>query len=287
MEDGDESLQQPGPQCPACSSACSWRMRPPGGRFDMAGFVAAGVLRSLNDTIRTVVPAYGRIGEYAMDIAAMMRATQAVLAEAADLAEARSAIAAKARRIDLDFVLADLATAREDGCAGLQRLFVTAGQLRVLAEAETGDDEQRVDVNEVLGGTLGILAAAFAGTTIAGREFASLPPLRCRAAEVAALLRSLLRLAFAAAGDGGAVGVATAVAANDIRIEISWRGAAGTRALRRPPEYCLACAIVGEHGGELATVAGDDGSGAFHVRLPARRSPIHGTPPAEAGGDGR
>ncbi|APR82705.1 Signal transduction histidine kinase [Minicystis rosea] len=231
--------------------------------------------RTIGDTLREVVDAYG-----ALDEAARTR----------DLAEIRSLAEELGRRLDLDFLRADVGDLRRATIEGIARVQGIVDGLKRFARLDEAA-AQIADVRGCLQDAIAIAAPTLRKSRIeVSLDLAEVPLIRCRPAELCQVFLNLLVNAAHAiverGGEGGHIVVRTRAETHRIVIAIGDDGAGmtptvlgrifdpffTTKPVGQGTGLGLTIAhkiIVDRHGGSITATSAPGAGTTFTITLPA------------------
>lgn len=206
-------------------------------------------------------------------------------------AETRAQLADAEQAADLDFLGTQVPEAVNSALEGIARIAKIVSALKEFAAPDLRD-KSLVDINRALSATLTVSESHVRGVASVETDFAELPPVLCRAAEINEVFFVLISNAVHAIEDAGRSGqgrivIRTSSDGDDVRVEVADNGCgidpaiAGrlfdpfftTKAVGRGSGQGLALAhsvVVSGHGGRLEFESRPGEGSCFRVTLPVK-----------------
>ena len=250
------------------------------------GQLAAGVAHEINNPISFVL---SNMSSLEQAVEGLIRLLDAYATASLDEVDA-SRLGALRESIDLDFLREDLPLLMRESKEGLGRVRRIVEDLRTFSRVDSGSQFDLADLVPNLDSALNLLEAEYPGRLKVCRDYAGLPPIECRIAQINQVFMSLLNNAAEAVGEkGGTLSVRAFAEDDQARIEFSDNGAGMSEEIRRrifDPFFTtrpvgqgqglglsLAYGIMRQHGGQIE-VESEPGHGSiFRLSLPLRQVP--------------
>jgi signal transduction histidine kinase len=250
------------------------------------GQLAAGVAHEINNPIGFVHSNLGSLDHYVGDLLRILDAYER--ATGAGAAGSLSEVDALRRRLDLDFLRADVRTLLAETREGIARVRRIVQDLKDLARPGAEDEWQWADLHRGIESTLNIVGNELRYKARIVREYGILPEIECLPVQINQVIMNLLVNAAHAIEREGIITVRTGADASSVWVEIADNGAGispehlplifepffTTKPSGRGTGLGLALArdIVRKHSGRIE-VESEVGRGtAFRVTLPRTRT---------------
>ncbi len=254
------------------------------------GQLAAGVAHEINNPIGYVYSNLGTLRDYLSGLTSAIEQLEAVIESKPEL---RDELASLRRRLDLDYILADVPGLVDESREGISRVRRIVQDLKDFSYAGSGDDWAAVDMQRNLESSINIAWNELKYHTTVVRDYGELPLVECLGAQINQVFLNLLVNAAQAIDGPGTITVRTRLEGDEVCISITDDGPG------MPPEVreriflpffttkaqgqgtglglALSQGIVQRHQGRIE-VDSEPGRGTtFRVRLPVRQEHGHHT----------
>lgn len=253
-------------------------------RLASVGQLAAGVAHEINNPISFV---QSNIGALDRGVEALFQLVEAYgsagLADPADQAR----LANLRQALELDYLRQDMPELFRESKDGMVRISRIVQDLRTFSQVDSANESKEVDLAFCLDSALNLLEAEFPGRLQIKREYAGLPLVECRVAQINQVFMAILNNAAQAVGEeGGILTVRTAVQKGWVWIEFIDTGVGMTEDVRKrifDPFFTtrsvgsgmglglsVAYGIMQQHGGQIE-VHSEPGQGCeIRLGLPLR-----------------
>jgi len=250
------------------------------------GQLAAGVAHEINNPIGFVSSNLGTLRRYVEGMFALLDSygSADLGMQAADL---RAKIARQREELDIDFLVEDLPLLLDESDDGLIRVKKIVQDLKDFSRVDQAD-WQDADLNAGLDSTLNVVMNEIKYKAEVRKEYGSLPPVRCLAAQLNQVFMNLIVNAAHAIVERGVVTLSTSCEGDWVRVSVRDNGCGmSPEVLRRifEPFYTtkpvgqgtglglsLSFSIVQKHGGRIEVESAPGEGTCFHVVIPVSGS---------------
>ncbi len=252
------------------------------------GQLAAGVAHEINNPIGFVHSNLGSLDNYVGDLLRILDAYERATGPDAGAAGSLTEVDALRRRLDLDFLRADVCALLAETREGIARVRRIVQDLKDLARPGAEDEWQWTDLHRGLESTLNIVGNELRYKARIVREYGTLPEIECLPVQVNQVIMNLLVNAAHAIEHEGIITVRTGADASSVWVEIGDNGAGispehlplifepffTTKPSGRGTGLGLALArdIVRKHGGRIEVESQVGRGTTFRVTLPQTRT---------------
>jgi signal transduction histidine kinase len=186
------------------------------------GQLAAGVAHEINNPVGFVKSNIGTLRTYSQNLLSLLDRYEATIGSA-ELEAARLALAAFRQQIDMDFVRSDLLVLLDESEEGLVRIAKIVADLKDFSHVDRQEIEL-IDFNVMLDKVINVAWNELKYKAEVIRDYGVLPPLSCFPGRLGQVFMNLLVNAAQAMTDKGEIRIQTAVAGEDLVVEVSDTG---------------------------------------------------------------
>jgi PAS domain S-box-containing protein len=266
------------------------------------GQLAAGVAHEINNPMGFIHANLSQMQEYLADLGRVVAEARALAGriEGEGAPDAAARFRALEGEVDVDYLLEDFAKAIRESQEGAERIRHIVADLRAFSHRDDGEWVQ-ADLNRCLDSTAHIVWTMMKHSVVLRKEYAQLPPVRCRPLQVEQVFMNLLVNAYQAIeqrmrerGGSGEIVLSTALAEGAVVVSVGDDGIGiapedadrvfdpffTTKEVGVGTGLGLSTSfdIVRRHGGTLRALDRPGGGTIFEVVLPIDGPPASGTP---------
>ena len=188
------------------------------------GLLAGGVAHEINNPLAAIKSNLGRLKQYVSTLLIVIRASDALGADAAGSTPAWAALQSLKQEADLPFITDDVVTLLSECSMGLDRMEKIVRGLRDFSRMDVREAWAFEDIHQVLKSALGAVGPQFTTRCKVLKEYGDVEPVQCMRSEICQVFMNLLLNASQAMKDPGVISIRSGQDKSEAWIEIADTG---------------------------------------------------------------
>ena len=188
------------------------------------GLLAGGVAHEINNPLAAIKSNLGRLKQYVSTLLIVIRASDALGADAAGSTPAWAALQSLKQEADLPFITDDVVTLLSECSMSLDRMEKIVRGLRDFSRMDVREAWAFEDIHQVLESALGTVGPQFTTRCKVLKEYGDVEPVQCMRSEICQVFMNLLLNAAQAMKDPGVISIRSGQDKSEAWIEIADTG---------------------------------------------------------------